>query len=1413
MLFRFPNIILILTFGFLLFLQTNSFAQEIVFNHLTVENGLSNNKVNTVMQDRTGFIWFGTEDGLNRYDGYNFKIFRHDPSDSNSLSGNSIWSLMEDHKGNIWIGTKGGVLNKFIPITEQFTRWEINSDLTEENGVKSIYEDSKRNIWIGSYKDGLYRLNPSTNRIDHWSSDPDDVKSLSHNYVNAIIEDNEGNILIGTYIGLCKFNPDLLQNGFERFYYNPKNRNSLSNNLIWGLSKSLIDPGSIWVGTSNKLTKFNSANKTFKRIEIPNPDNLQYGTGVGGVLEEVVEGKKIIWADSYAGLLRINLDTGETTRFINDENNSQSLISNQINKIIKDRSGVIWIATENGISQITPKSTLFNSIAAGSTIANVLSKLKKKNITAISISGEKRILIGTMDGLYSLEDITAKPQLRRLNEFNDFHIWSMASVSEGELWVGTYGKGLKEYNYQSKRITNQNLSHPKIQTQSLYYNKSLLTDSKNNIWVGYWGVGVARINLETRNYDVWLSDPENYMSLSHNDVWVIKEDRLGRIWLGTTGGGLNLFEDINGGMFHYWFKKNGGPNSLSSNNIYSICESRNGKYSADKNRTVLWIGTNNGLNQFIIKNKNNNQNLYEFDVEINSYTVNDGLPDNSVNSILEDDDGNIWLGTGSGISFFDATQKHFTNFSSADGLNGTEMNYESALKLANGVMLFGSTKGLNIFDPKKIKLSSYKPSVVMTDFQIFNKSVKIGGNSLLKESITNTKEIVLPYNQDVFSFEFAALDYNSPWSIQYAYQLKGFDTDWVPSGKRRFVTYTNLDPGNYTFNVKATNADGIWSDEYASIKIIVNPPWWKSSWAYVLYLMTIAISLYGIRRFSLNRTKLRDELKMRGFESQKLREIENMKSRFFANLSHEFRTPLMLIKGPLEQLKDGQVKGDPQNYYDLIYRNAENLQTLIDQLLQLTQLEVEAIPIMARNENLITILKGIFYSFESIATQKNISVEFIAEDRSICAWVDKDKLEKIINNILSNAFKFTPSGGMISLHVGNIRRDSEDFAVVQISDTGIGISEDKLDRIFDRFYQVDDSSGRAFGGSGIGLSLVKELVELHKWKINIESEMAKGTSFILTIPLSDSYLPEKQKIKEENNSNNISSDRDEITNHQNGVTVLNDSVGHKNKYDDDQIFSNESKNNNPSILVVEDSSDVREYIFSLFQNDYNIFQAENGEDGLRIAAEHMPDLIISDIMMPGMDGIEFCKCIKTDFQTSHIPVILLTAKVSQENKIEGLEIGADDYVTKPFNFKELSVRIKNLLDQRKRLKDKFSKEINIKVDDVTVNSIDKEFLEKALNVAEINLQNPEFDSGSFAKKMYVSRSQFYRKMIAITGQGPGEFIRTYRLKKSAQLLIEKKLSVTQIALEVGFNSPSHFTKAFQLYFNCRPSEFIAQNHF
>ena len=607
------------------------------------------------------------------------------------------------------------------------------------------------------------------------------------------------------------------------------------------------------------------------------------------------------------------------------------------------------------------------------------------------------------------------------------------------------------------------------------------------VWIGYWGSGLVRYNPIKQEFKVWINDDNDLHSLSYNDVWAIYEDSRGRIWIGTNGGGLNLFNNKNENYFrllHEPQKKNG----LSSNSIFSICESKKSKINSDENYTTLWVGTSYGLNKVTINNSDFINEKNQLKVDVKTYTINDGLPDNSVKSIIEDDHGKLWLGTSNDLSEFNPETEKFVNYSKSNGLKGNDFNINSGLGTKDGLIFLGGVNGMNIFNPSQIVQSSYAPPIQITDFQLFNKSVEVGKDSPLESEISFADKIELSYDQNIFAFKFASLDFNSNQSIHYAYKLEGLDKDWIYSGTRRYAAYTNLGPGTYNFLVKGTNSDGVWSDKVKSLKVKINSPWWKTGWAYALYLIIIFLGLVGIRRFEITRTKLRNELKMREFESQKLREIETMKSRFFANLSHEFRTPLMLIKGPLEQLREGKIKENLDHQYDLIYRNTENLQTLIDELLELTQLEASAIPIRARNQNLISVLRGIFYSFESVASQKNISIEFISDESSICAWVDRDKLEKIINNLLSNSFKFTPEGGIITLSVKTINSDKDNFAEINISDSGIGISEDKLERIFDRFYQVDDSSRRAYGGSGIGLSLVKELVDLHKWKINVQSQ-------------------------------------------------------------------------------------------------------------------------------------------------------------------------------------------------------------------------------------------------------------------------------------------------------------------------------------
>ena len=1380
--------------------------QTIFFNNLSVKDGLSNNKVISILQDKTGFLWFGTEDGLNRFDGYEFRVFRNNPADSNSISGNNIWSLFEDEEGNIWIGTKSGDLNCYDANKNIFKHWKIESKNYKENSINEIFMDKEGIIWIGTYQSGLYRLNIKTNELTNWNYKPGDPNSISNNFITSIIEDPDGYLWISTYNGLNKFDPKSDDDSFLQFYSDSENTNGLSNNLIWSIKKSKFDPYLMWIGTANGLVSLDIKEHSFSRLPIITDNSLQFGNSFASVVEEKNNNVNVLWLGTYGGLVRHDMKNGESQRFIKRENESTSIISNEINKVIEDRSGVIWIATENGISYISPKGMKFNSLFDDQNKSKELKDLSRINLKAISQHPNGKLFFGTSNGVYGYTNSVNQKIIQKYKITDGLNVWSMANASNDDLWIGTYGQGLKQLNLKNGNMKDWTIESPTFKTSAFDYLKSLCLDNNNDLWIGFWGGGLGRMNTKNGKYDIWIHNDDNPNSISHNDVWAIHQDRNRRIWLGTNGGGLNLFDDKNEGEFHHFIDVQDQKKKLSGNSIYSICESTKGKYSNNFEQTILWIGTSSGLNKIIVNNSSDILNIRSLDYEVVIYKTESGLADNSVKSILEDENGNLWLGTNSGISFFDIESGKFINYSTADGLIGNEFNSGSALSSEDGLMYFGSVEGLNLFNPNQIKQSTYAPPVVLTDFQIFNQPVKVDNTSPLKDNINEAKAIILSHSQNVFSFQFSALDFNSPQSIQYAYIMDGFDADWIYSGNRRFVTYTNLDPGSYTFKVKATNSDGVWNEDLKSILVIVNPPWWRTGWAYAVYILLIIVGIYSARKIERNRSRLRNELKMREFEANKQRELENMKARFFANLSHEFRTPLTLIRGPIEELINKKAGDQQEEYYQLIQRNSEKLQELIDQLLELTQLENASIPLIAKQENLVSLLRGLLFSFESLAKQKNIKLSFNSQNDKLICWVDRDKLEKIINNLLSNAFKFTPSNGVISINVNSKSDNDEEFAEINISDTGIGIPEEKLERIFDRFYQVDDSSRKNYGGSGIGLALVKELVDLHKWEIDVVSELGKGTEFNLKIPLWDSYLNDNEKVSE-----SITEKLIDESYKQEKVSAK-DSDSFEKEIEQEIIEKNKLLGDKLSILIVEDSEDVRSYLNGLLKSDYRIYEAVNGEDGVKKTSELIPDLIISDVMMPSMDGMEFCRKVKTDWQTSHIPVILLTARAAPESKLEGLETGADDYLTKPFSFKELSVRIKNLLEQRKSLREKFSKEIKIEPSSIAVTSLDNEFLRKAFAVAEKNLSNTDFNSEVFAEEMFVSRSQLHRKLLAITSQAPGEFIRSFRLKKAATLILEKRLSITQIAFEVGFSSPSHFTKAFRQQFYCSPTEFIEKNN-
>ena len=1369
----------------MIMLPINLFAQSINFNHLTTTDGLSNNYVYDLIQDRLGFLWFATDDGLNRFDGYEFKVFRNNPNDKNSISDNSVWTLVEDKQGKIWVGTKNGFINCYDPVFDKFTHWQIKSDITKENPITTIYIDSKDSIWIGTYRSGVYKLNPKTGKTTHWAYHSIDTTSLSNNYISSIVEDNFGNIWIGTFNGLNKFNPQKSKTNCTKYFNIKNNKNCLTDNLIWAITPSLYDKNILWVGTADGLTILNTAAETFNQIKVPNPDKLQFGTGTAYVLEEVVDNDKIIWTNSYSGLIRYNVSKNNFSRFLNDKNDPHSLISNQINNIYKDRSGVLWIATHNGISYFSQKNIKFNNELPFPDNYFSSGQLNKLNTKAITQSGDGALWIGTDNGLFYSPSSNGKLTIQKHTALSSENIWSLAAGNSDDIWIGTYGSGLYQLNYKTNQLSKRNILDKIDKTSSKNFVKSLLVDNKNNVWVGYWGVGLARLNTTTNEINHWhhLKDKSN--SLSHDDVWVIFQDSKNRIWIGTHGGGLNLYnESIDGNFFQYIFRE-GVKNCLGSNSIYCVNESN--IITAGENQTTLWIGTNNGLNKFVINDAADNS-VSNSSICITTYTIEDGLADNSIKSIVEDKNGNLWLGTSTGISFFNLQKNVFTNFTSADGVIGVDFNLSSALMYDNDLVLMGSSSGLNYFDPNRIIKSSYKPPIVITDFQIFNNPVPVAQNSALTKNIFYTDEITFSHTQNVFSFEFSALDFNSTNSIKYAYKMEGFDKDWIQSGTRRFITYTNLNPGKYVFKVKSTNSDGIWNDNTASVKVIITPPWWQTGWAIILYFIISVVGIWKIIKFQSNRMRLQNELRVREFESYHLREIEKMKSRFFANLSHEFRTPLMLIKGPLESLLSGKISENISDYYKMLLRNTEKLQKLIDQLLELSQLESESIPLKIETHDLVTLVKSFTLTFIPLAEQKKINFSFISSVQTALASIDKDKLEKTINNLLSNAFKFTPVSGIISVNLFINKRLNSDFAIISVKDSGVGIPGKYQTKIFDRFYQVDDSSKRNYGGSGIGLALVKELVTLNKWDIEVNSSEGKGTEFILSIP-----LMADEKINETNQTT------DNVIARTTGqIPAPNDIV---------EIKTFDDQKDKPLILFVEDSEDVRKYVYDLLKSDYNVLLAESGEAGIEATRNNLPDLIVSDVMMPGMDGFEFCKQLKTDWQTSHIPVILLTAKVTHQSKLEGLELGADDYITKPFDYKEFSIRINNLITQRKQLKDKFSKEINVRAESISNNASDNEFIQKIIDTIEKNLNNEKFNSDTLAKELFLSRSQLNRKLQAIANQGPGEFIRTIKLKRAAQMILENRLSITQIAYEVGFGSPAQFSRAFQKHFSCLPSEF------
>ncbi|WP_446050486.1 ATP-binding protein, partial [Zobellia laminariae] len=821
---------------------------------------------------------------------------------------------------------------------------------------------------------------------------------------------------------------------------------------------------------------------------------------------------------------------------------------------------------------------------------------------------------------------------------------------------------------------------------------------------------------------------------------------------------------------------------------------------------VLWVGTfGGGLNKFV-PGKEGEEDTFV------SYSIRDGLPNNVIKGILEDREGNLWLSTNMGLSKFNPKNETFKNYNESDGLQDNEFQELACVKRSDGEMLFGGINGFNAFYPEEISDNDQPAETVITDLLISNKSVRVGekvnDNILLKKSINQIDNIQLSYEQNNFSFEFAALHYAAPLKNKFAYMLEGFDNDWVQttSGKR-FATYTNLEPGDYTFKVKASNNDGLWDKSPSEIKIKITPPIWQSSGAYLFYGLLVLGVLWLFWRYTFIRTSKKHQLELNHLEKAKSEEMQQVKLEFFTNISHEFRTPLTLIKGPLEYLrKDGSKVSQTkvQEQYNIMYKNTNYLLKLVNQLLDFRKIDQGKMHLVVRNSNVVEFIQEVGQPFQFLAHKQNVDFSISSTEDPLMSWFDHDALEKIMNNLLSNAFKYTPDGGHINVEISteeatNITGQTKNV-VIKVRDSGFGIAKNRVNTIFERFNTQDKKDRRNLQGAGIGLSFTKNLIELHQGSIVVKSKPNKGTDFVVRLPMDKETfmnIPEVS-IKEVSESDFLvrSSETESFA------------IGINDEILDEDVSKSRPKQ--PILLIVDDNADIRTLVKQALDSEYVIYEAENGKQALKMAKSLMPNIILTDILMPVMNGTEFAEKLKTEKETSHIPIVMLTAKASEESEIENLKMGVEGYIRKPFDMELLQLTLSNILKQRDQLRRQFTRNITLQPTEITVTSVDESFLQTAIEIVEKHMMNTDFNVEMLVKEMGYSRSNLYMKFKEITGLSSSEFIRNIRLKRAVQLFEQSDLSVKEIMYKTGFNTASYFSKCFKKQFGVIPSEYVSK---
>lgn len=1370
----------------LLFVCHGVLAQytNLKFENLSTADGLSSSTCVDIFQDRDGFLWFGTIDGLNKYDGYDFTIYRSNINDPFSISSNRINSITEDSQGRLWIGTGNG-LNVFDKNSERFFR--MNANIDDPNSISSdvvydvLFDETGNILWVAT-KDGVNKLSLSTVDLSqassltfkHYIHHEDDARTIDNNEVTGILRDHENKIwLVTAGRNLNYYNP--AKDKFERIPVpvpNAKQLDHIPNTML------IDQEGDFWIGNNlSGMIIWNRKKNVFTPVSYINK-NVP-------IFDIYQDARGLIWvATDGHGLYFIDKQKGIVDHQVHNPSDPFSISNNQPSKILQDTNGIIWLATYNtGVNKIALSKSDFGHFFHQEGVPNSLSH---KIAQSILQDHAGRIWIGTDGG--GLNQFDEKTNIFKhyksipgdASSLSSNKIIYLCKSDDGALWICTWDGGLNKLNPQTGKFVSykHDVSNPfSIRQNSVW---CAIEDKQHRLWVGTQSAGLNLFDPASQKFYQYSNIPHDSTSLVNNFVISMFIDSHERLFIGTSTGLCMVdLTSLKTSFPERLTFKNFKAHSLRGNRINSITEDKHGN---------IWVGSDLGLNKLSTDLK-----LLEI------YTTKEGLPNNLITGVKEDDHGNLWITSKSGLSKLDPATRKFKNFNTHDGLQGMEFQSKSIDKTQDGRMLIGGINGFNIFDPEKILADSTRPRLLITDFKIHNKSIKafdtINNRVVLKTSIAKTKELTLKHNEGYISFDFLALDYGNPEKNKYAYRMTGLDKDWNYVGSKRSATYSNLAAGDYIFEV-LVSGDDVWDNATrVSLPISVLPPPWKTWWAYTLYSIILVIAFWMVMRYYTRRVR-----------EEKEHELDQMKLLFFINVSHEFRTPLTLILNPIEKILSAHTQTDEVRTSALtIQRSARRLLNLVNQLLDFRKMDLGKTPLETVEADVVQFSKDIFILFNDLAGMKQIDFRFESSVDALMVWFDPDKLEKILTNLLSNALKFTQEKGTVILSISKVTSSSKrnEYVEIKVIDTGIGLKAEQLKHVFERFFHVDNSKT----GTGIGLHFTKSLVELHHGEIMVESEYEKGSSFIVHLP-----LHEKRNRNEKGVSQNTPLAK--YTFDSNAIKSTEYELAISGSVTDEDIEVAQNTNDvdrKPVLLIVEDNKELRWHLKNELRNHYKIREAVNGVDGLEKVVKYYPDIIISDIMMPEMDGFELCRKIKSEIETSHIPVILLTARSLEEDRIEGYHTGADEYLPKPFNIYVLRARLKNLLESRQRLKDKFmAKGGVIPAKEITTNTLDEVFLDKVTKIILDNISDPDFSLENLLEKVGISRSHFFRKISSLTGQNPSNFIRTVRLKYAAGLLLQQQHSIKEISFMAGFNSSAYFSKTFRELFGKTPQQYLEE---